>query len=430
MSNIFLPKTMLGTLLYKRVYEFFEEPRFFSVENEVGSLYVVYWISEDENSDSWFVIPVSPTKLELIERKRMDIHSALTALEQSFFYKVQAPYNRDETPAWDVLYAEDLNNYKLPASGLFISSVVPVLCNGRIGAPIKYSTHEIHLEKSSKKSEGNLVLGNVSSVCDRFSELYNSLLDLGGLKDKLRPVDARPGSFIISFQAEKLSLFEELLKSLSSLIEARANVIDFINENRIDIQSLSNLFQAVVSSGTNMELRSNETGELIFVLTKAGAEFYLKDINKLSMLSVSGHQIPQADTLDRVFNIVEVKWRGEPCSELNTGLQERHIYYYIHAAKVLGFLDNNSKVTSVGQQLIQSEDDVKLKIAARCFETSHIGWAWINWAGVENLSQLEPDTAEGFLLEQCHSLSAETVSRRSRTIRHWCKVLKGNYTPL
>lgn len=42
MSNIFLPKTMLGTLLYKRVYEFFEEPRFFSVENEVGSLYVVY----------------------------------------------------------------------------------------------------------------------------------------------------------------------------------------------------------------------------------------------------------------------------------------------------------------------------------------------------------------------------------------------------
>ncbi|HDK9818897.1 TPA: hypothetical protein PVT08_005243, partial [Klebsiella pneumoniae] len=246
MSNIFLPKTMLGTLLYKRVYEFFEEPRFFSVENEVGSIYVVYWISEDENSDSWFIIPVSPTKLELIERKRIDIHSALTALEQSFFYKVQAPYNRDETPAWDVLYAEDLNNFKLPASGLFISSVVPVLGNGRIGAPIKYSTHEIHLEKSSKKSEGNLVLGNVSSVCDRFSELYNSLLDLDGLKDKLRPVDARPGSFIISFQAEKLSLFEELLKSLSALIEARANVIDFINENRIDIQSLSNLFQAVV----------------------------------------------------------------------------------------------------------------------------------------------------------------------------------------
>lgn len=199
-------------------------------------------ISEDENSDSWFIIPVSPTKLELIERKRIDIHSALTALEQSF-YKVQAPYNRDETPAWDVLYAEDLNNFKLPASGLFISSVVPVLGNGRIGAPIKYSTHEIHLEKSSKKSEGNLVLGNVSSVCDRFSELYNSLLDLDGLKDKLRPVDARPGSFIISFQAEKLSLFEELLKSFKRFDRSKEHVIDFINENRIDIQSLSNLFR-------------------------------------------------------------------------------------------------------------------------------------------------------------------------------------------
>ncbi|EPM3204966.1 DUF6575 domain-containing protein, partial [Escherichia coli] len=41
MSNVFLPNTMMGTLCYKRVYEFFEEPRFFSVENEVSTLFIV-----------------------------------------------------------------------------------------------------------------------------------------------------------------------------------------------------------------------------------------------------------------------------------------------------------------------------------------------------------------------------------------------------
>ncbi|EPT5086544.1 DUF6575 domain-containing protein [Salmonella enterica subsp. enterica] len=430
MSNVFLPNTMMGTLRYKRVYEFFEEPRFFSAENEVNSLFVVYWIGENEDSDSWYVIPVSPSRLELIERKRVDLRSVLVDQEQLFFYEVCAPYDREIAPTWNIKGVESVYDYALPAPGLFISSVVPVLENGRVGEPIKYSTHEIHLEKSSKKNAENLVLSHVSNVCDSFSALYDRLLEFSGLKDKLRPVDARPGSFILSFQAEKLTVYEDVLCELSKLIENRADIADFIKDNGIDIQAFSNLLQSVVSTGTNMELKSNQTGDLIFLLTKAGAEFYLKIISRMSTLAVGGHQIPQADTLDKVFKIVEVKWSGEPCTVINTGLQERHIYYYIHAAKVLGLLDANGKVTAIGQKLVQSEKEVQYKIAARCFEVSHIGWAWINWSEVENLSQIDPDTAEKFLLEQCHSLSKDTIARRSRTLRHWGNELKQKYTPL
>lgn len=430
MSNVFLPNTMMGTLRYKRVYEYFEEPRFFSAENEVSSLFVVYWIGEDEDSDSWYIIPVSPTRLDLIERKRVDIRSVLVEQEQSFFYEVRAPYDRKIDPTWNVKDVSRVYDYALPAQGLFISSVVPVLENGRIGEAIKYSTHEIHLEKSSKKSAGNLVLSHVSNVCDCFSDLYDSLLEFSGLKDKLRPVDARPGSFILSFQAEKLTAYEEVLRELSGLIERRADIVDYIKNNGIDIQAFSNLLQSVVSTGTNMELKSNQTGEVIFLLTKAGAEFYLKVISRMSTLAVGGHQIPQADTLDKVFKVVEVKWSGEPCTVINTGLQERHIFYYLHAAKVLGLLDTNSKVTAIGQKLVQSERETQYKIAARCFEVSHIGWAWINWSEVENLSQIDPDSAEKFLLEQCHSLSKDTIVRRSRTLRHWGNELKEKYTPL
>lgn len=430
MSNVFLPNTMMGTLRYKRVYEFFEEPRFFSAENEVSSLFVVYWIGEDEDADSWYVIPVSPTRLELIERKRIDLRSVLIDQEQSFFYEVRAPYDREVAPTWSVKGVDAVYEKALPAQGLFISSVVPVLENGRIGEAIKYSTHEIHLEKSSKKSAGNLVLSHVSNVCDSFSALYDSLLEFSGLKDKLRPVDARPGSFILSFQAEKLNAYEEILRDLSALIERRADIVDFIQNNGIDIQAFSDLLQSIVSTGTNMELKSNQTGEVIFLLTKAGAEFYLRVISRMSALAVSGHQIPQADTLEKVFKVVEVKWSGEPCTVENTGLQERHVYYYLHAAKVLGLLNANGNVTAMGQKLIQSGKENQYKIAARCFEVSHIGWAWINWSEVENLSQIDPDTAEKFLLEQCNSLSKDTIARRSRTLRHWGKELKEKYTPL
>jgi hypothetical protein len=430
MNNVFLPNTMMGTLYYKKVYEFYEEPRFFSVENEVSSLFIVYWISEDEDSDSWYVIPISPTRLELVERKRIDIRDALVNQEQLFFYETKAPYDRDINPEWNVKSIEQIFEHQLPVHGLFISSIVPVLENGRVGAPIEYSTHEIHLEKSSKNSSSNLVLSHVSNVCDRFSDLYESLLESAGIKDKLRPIDARPGSFILSFQAEKLNTYEDILKALSKLIERRAEIFDFIKNNGIDIQALSNLFQSIVATGTNMELKSNQTGEVIFVLTKAGADFYLSDISKVSSITVGGHQIPQADILDRVFKIVEIKWRGEAATILNTGLQERHVYYYQHAAKVLGLLDEYGKVTTVGQQLIQSNDETKYRIAARCFEISHCGWAWINWAEVDNLSQLDPESADEFLLQQCHSLSRDTIQRRARTIRHWCRELKDKYTPL
>lgn len=430
MSNIFLQNTMLGTLSYKRVYEFYEEPRFFSVENEVNTLFVVYWIDEDDYSDSWYIIPVSPSRLEMIERKRICIRDALTNQEQPFFYQVQIPYDRKLQPIWNNKESKQVFDLSVPVAGLFISSVVPILKNGKVGEPISYSTHEIHLEKSSKKGSNNLVLSHVSYVCDMFSDLYDRLLETAKCKDKLRPVDARPGSFIISFQANELKSFEDSLKELSHLIEQRADIIPYIIDKSIDIQSLTDLLQAVVETGTNMELSSNQTGDNVFVLTKAGAEFYLKKLSRLASLTVGGHQIPQADVLDNVYKLVEVVWSGDHLTSVTTGLQERHIYYYKHAAKVLGLLDDFGKVTTSGQQLVQSDKKTRNKIAARRFEVSHIGWAWISWSEVENLSQVDPDSALDFLVSQCHSLSRDTIERRSTTIKHWCRELKKHYTPL
>ncbi|MGJ7171480.1 hypothetical protein [Morganella morganii] len=60
-------------------------------------------------------------------------------------------------------------------------------------------------------------------------------------------------------------------------------------------------------------------------------------------------------------------------------------------------------------------------------EASHCGWAWVTWSGVNNLSEINPQTADEFLKEKCLSLSEKTKIRRASTLRQWHDVLKPHY---
>ncbi|ATN00839.1 MULTISPECIES: DUF6575 domain-containing protein [Proteus] len=424
MKNIFISHKLFGNLIIRNVYEFYDEPRLFSVANTVASIYLVYWIGDSKNSSDWFIIPISPDRLEMLERKRIDIYSALTEQEQSFFYTANISF--EEKPVCiKTKELQDVYDIALPRKGLYISSVVPMLASGCLGQPFEYSTHEIHVEKSAKKSI--LGLNHVSSIFDAFDVFYQHMMKAHDIKDKIRPVAARPGSFILSFQAEKLADFEPILNRFYNLILNRKDIKRFMVENGLDFQSFFYLLNSVIETGTNFELKNTNTNEVIFDLTKSAAEFYLKDIRRSASTSVSGEQVPQADMLETVFKVVEKKWSDNSLDTVNTGLSERHIYYYLHASKILGFIDQYRNITVSGQQLIEADDNTKLKIAAKNFEQSHCCWAWIQWAEVNNLSELDPDSAEQFLKEQCFTLSSKTLTRRSRTLRSWCLELKKHY---
>lgn len=148
---------------------------------------------------------------------------------------------------------------------------------------------------------------------------------------------------------------------------------------------------------------------------------------KMAVQVVGSYQIPQANIIDQVFKIVELKWRDKHLNLISTGLDDRHILYYIHAAKILGFLNSNNSVSALGQQVAESDHEKRLRIAARSFESSHCGWAWITWSQAKNLSELDPKTAEAFLLEKCLSLSVTTIERRASTLRQWVEALKPAY---
>jgi hypothetical protein len=429
MSNIFLKDSAFGELKYENVYEFFEGPKFFSVTNEINSLFAVYWLGDYDDFEKWIVIPISAERLESLERKRIDIRSVLMHQEQKKYYQLDVFYENERVVALALDSSSVSDNMTLPQSGLFISSVLPVLANGKIGKAIEFSTHEIHVEKT-KSSTDPLVLNGVSKLFECFNDLYSSIINSFDEKDLVRPVSGRPGSFVLSFQAEKMQKVEPLLKELSDLIGAKGDIVSFIKNNNIDVQMLSALFDSVVNTSSSFELKSNYTDEVVLIVRKADAEFYSKTLAKMSAQVVGGYQVPQANLIDQVFKIVELKWKGIYLDVISTGLDPRHILYYIHAGKILGLLNENGSVSALGQQLAESEHEKRLRIAARGFESSHCGWAWIQWSQAKNLSELDASTAEPFLFDMCLSLSDKTKKRRASTLRQWCEALQPAYREL
>ncbi|WP_416411570.1 DUF6575 domain-containing protein [Pantoea sp. App145] len=427
MSNIFLSDTLLGTLHIKNVYEFFEGPKLFSVTNEVDGLFVVYWIGDEEDFDKWIVLPISKSRLEHLERKRIDINSLLMYQEQSFCFQLNLPYDDSVAPIFNRINTDEFRrSIKFPKVGLYISSVMPMLPSGKLGACIEFSTHEIHVEKTASSTEP-LVLKGVSKLFECFNDFYSSIMKSFDEKDIMRPVSGRPGSFVLSFQADKMHQVEPLLKDLNELILSRGDIVSFIKRRKIDVQMLSALFENIIETSSSFELKSNATDELVLIVRKTDAEFYSSILSKMSAQVVGGYQVPQANLINQVFKIVELKWQDKHLNLVSTGLDERHILYYIHAAKILGFLNSNNSVSALGQQVAESEHDKRLRIAARSFESSHCGWAWITWSQVKNLSELDPSTAEAFLLEKCLSLSVKTMKRRASTLRKWVEALKPSY---
>ncbi|MEH8795135.1 hypothetical protein RAG23_21005 [Klebsiella quasipneumoniae subsp. similipneumoniae] len=164
--------------------------------------------------------------------------------------------------------------------------------------------------EKTKSSKDPLVLNGVSKLFECFNDLYSSIINSFDEKDLMRPVSGRPGSFVLSFQAEKMQKVEPLLKELSDLIGVKGDIVSFIRNNNIDVQMLSALFDSVVNTSSSFELKSNYTDEIVLTVLKTDAEFYSKTLAKMSAQVVGGYQVPQANLIDQVFKIVELKWKG------------------------------------------------------------------------------------------------------------------------
>jgi plasmid maintenance system antidote protein VapI len=54
--------------------------------------------------------------------------------------------------------------------------------------------------------------------------------------------------------------------------------------------------------------------------------------------------------------------------------------------------------------------------------SSNVGSAWFNLQNANDLSAIQPETANEFLNKVCPSLSKNTVKRRAQTLKSWLKI--------
>ena len=143
--------------------------------------------------------------------------------------------------------------------------------------------------------------------------------------------------------------------------------------------------------------------------------------------SIVAADVPQADNLQRVMDLVEHVVDGRKITpQLVGGSSRRQVGYYTHAARILGLLDGAQEPTDRARILARMRPDRRqqLEAVANWFTQSAIGRSWMLWADVTVLCELKPETALPFLGAQNVKLGASTHKRRAKTLENWVRVLQ------
>lgn len=134
---------------------------------------------------------------------------------------------------------------------------------------------------------------------------------------------------------------------------------------------------------------------------------------------LASDQVPQADTIDTVFQVVDLAARRVSIVPKLLGLGTvRQVAYYTNAARALGLFDDQHQLTSAGRLMASLRGAERLGLAAVQFEKSRCGAAWARWSGKGSLGDVAPESAERFLLAST-DLELSTARRRAHTLSSW-----------
>jgi len=135
---------------------------------------------------------------------------------------------------------------------------------------------------------------------------------------------------------------------------------------------------------------------------------------------LDGKRVPQADEPDRIFQLVERIHQHLPIDEEGLGLTSRQVDYYTQAAQILGLVSSKNRLQAVGRALLTLDDRARRARLALAFENSDCGRAWAKWYGAPSLVEVQPKSAQNFILDAV-DLHGETIGRRASTLKKWMR---------
>ena len=280
---------------------------------------------------------------------------------------------------------------------------------------------KLKLDLHAEKRGSVLALDLVGRIQSAFGDLLERFSEVAfGDSVELIPQAARPGSFILDISAYGLHP-----RALEELDSALAN-----NPERVDGRRLVALAELLTQNGTRIAVSvvdssdgtSQSTAPVLVIEPRRG-KLLLEAVESASPRTIDSADVPQADDLDRVFDVVDRIARHEEVSAEAIGITKRQVDYYRRAAKILGFLEESDALTAAGRLIARLGADDRLRTTVVYFESSICGDAWIRWSEGKTLLDVKPDTAVDFLLASVPGLAEETARRRAVTLNAWYRVL-------
>lgn len=414
--------TYLGRLTFFEIYEDFFGPKCFSVKDELQQLYLVYWSGdyEDGKYTKWVYMPVSQKILDELLREEYSFHKAFSNSKRLLIVSI----NSNGKTTIEPLSSPNHHFVNLPPVDFSID-----VSEIQFVAP--ESKWDFNLRIAKKSGNGSPADSAVTKVLDAFGEIIRSLMrNEHNKQPTIYPLTAGYSSFDVKLGTSNQERAAVAIELLETILSGDANNIEEkLDELGMDPYRLKDLLDIVNSEKLELTLKSKTSDTLKKPIT-IGSNNLLPVIKKLeesTTILIDSLKVPQANCLDRVVDIVKLRVNGEELKhELIEGItSDRQVQYHTHAARCLGLLNNNNTITAAGRVLAQKTSKVaQYQYLADRVESSDFGWAWMKWAKVENITDLDPDSAEIFIRECVRGLRRTSIIRRASSLSSWITILK------
>jgi hypothetical protein len=272
-----------------------------------------------------------------------------------------------------------------------------------------------------------------------FEEIAN-VLSIRGIST-FSPVRSVPGSWV---QFLHMNLSPNESTKLGKAIALLSSEEDINSKERQDIEeNINNEKRQEIARSwrdcatllkrenlkVDLAISTNEPG-LYLVSSISTEDVSPMEDSEPTRIIVLSHDVPQADNLKKVLLFVSLLIQDKSSIEIvrekflkGSKNSSRNFSYYRQAAEVLGLIDWRSHPTNASFVLNHlPTTEKKMRLLASQFLSSNVGSSWLKWSSVNDLSDVQPDSAYQFLIEVCPSLSKTTAKRRAETLESWLEV--------
>lgn len=412
-----LAESFLCDLSTVEVLDWYDEPRLFIAQNSLSQYYLAYWADQDSNIDTWYYVPISESRIELVRGGEIDLRDAFRFPEAWFVNVVTTVRDTREPREFASVFSETLSEQTLPPVGDRLECVEPFSDSFVSSKTSTEAIHRIYVGSSTRRSFSfNLVPG----ILDKWMDCLHCYV-----RGAITPAAVAIGSFDVTLKCKDSEGISLALEYYSSLCKGSGLDASHLADPRFvkGLRSFHEFLLSIIDTKYFVRIESPLCMNESVIIRSEEAEAIVKKIDAVLTLRLLSSDVPQANSLERILRLVDLTYRDKAVTPKAMEVTPRHIYYYLHAAKVLGLVNRRNRLSTSGLLLVELDSEEKYTFLARQFEKSECGYKWLVWARQKSISGLNAKDAQKFLEEVCTGLSQETLIRRAQTLQMWVERL-------